>query len=384
VIHALLAAALLCWVAGLIVVLFNLAATPRLSRSLPLTPPVPHVSVVIPARDEERDVALGVGSHLAQDYPDYEVIVVNDRSTDRTGEILASLGDSSGRLKVVEGSEPPPGWLGKPHALKLGAAAAHGELLLFVDADVVYHRSALAEAVASLKALRADFLCLMPRMEAQGFWENVLMPYVIGAFFFGPGFLANLDWPRWFAVGGGAGNLIRREAYERLGGHEALKNSVVDDVRLAFAARRAGFRTRAVRAEDRVAVRMYRGFSEVWDGFSKNMAYCFNGAVGVLLALLTALTTLLAIAPPLVLLARLAGAPVTPRDVGLAAAATALMVATRLAVAVALRDPLWPSLTHPFMVAVWAGIMSRSFYYRIVRKRLTWRGREFDARDASF
>lgn len=383
-VHGLLAAALVCWVIGVLLVFFNLSVTPRLTRALPAGLVFPRVSMIVPARDEERQIGRAVGSHLAQDYPDYEVIVVNDRSTDRTGEILASLPDPAGRLRVIEGTETPEGWLGKTHTLAQGARAASGEVLLFVDADVVYHHRALTEAVATLEALRADFLCLMPRMEAEGFWENVLMPYVIGSFFFGPGFLANRDRPRWFAVGGGAGNLIRREAYRRIGGHEALKNSVVDDVRLAFAAKGAGLRTRAVRAEDRVSVRMYRGFGEVWDGFSKNIAYCFNGAVGALLLLLTAATILFAVGPPIVLLAALARAPVPSGDLGLAAAATGLMFATRLALATAIGDPLWPSLTHPFMAAVWAGIIGRSFYDRFVRKRLSWRGREFDARAARF
>jgi hypothetical protein len=221
-------------------------------------------------------------------------------------------------------------------------------------------------------------------MEARGFWENVLMPCVMWAFFVGPGFLANRDRPRLFAAGGGAGNLIRREAYEALGGHETLRDSVVDDVRLALAAKRAGFRTRAVRAEDRASVRMYEGFREVCDGFTKNIAYCFSGPLGLLLALVTAATIVFAVAPPAVLLAAAAGIPVAADDVVLAGAATAILLGTRLLLAAVLGDPFWPSLTHPLMVFVWAGIIGRSLYYRIVRRRLSWRGREFDARAARF
>ncbi|HKA35332.1 MAG TPA: glycosyltransferase [Thermoanaerobaculia bacterium] len=384
-IHLLLLLSLACWAVCLANVIVNLLVTPRLSRSAaPVGAAAPRVSIVVPARDEEREIGAAVGSLLSQDYPDYEVIVVNDRSTDRTGEILAALPDPQRRLRVVAGSEPPSGWLGKPHALALGAREATGELLLFVDADVHYHPLALAQAAATIRELQADFLCLLPRLEGRGFWENVLMPYVIGSFFLGTGFLANTDWPRWFAVGGGAGNLIRREAYDRLGGHEALKNSVVDDVRLAFAARAAGFRTRAARAEDRVCVRMYRGFREVWNGFSKNTAYVFNGLVGVLLLLLTAVLFATAILPPAVLLAAAAGIPVPRADIGIAAGAAGLLLAARVLLALALRDPVWPALFHPFMAVAWAGMIGRSLYYRIVRRTLTWRGREFDARAARF
>jgi chlorobactene glucosyltransferase len=236
--------------------------------------------------------------------------------------------------------------------------------------------------VAFLEERRADFLSLLPRMEAEGFWENVLMPYILGAFFAGPGLLANLDRPRWFAAGGGAGNMIRRSVYEAIGGHEALKASVVDDVALAFLVKRNGLRARTVRAEDRVAVRMYRGFGEVWEGFGKNVAYMFQGLTGALLLLIAAFWFAVNIVPPAVLLAVLMG--VKGLDVALAAWGTALPIVARLALAASLGDPLWPSFTHPIMAAVWAGITCRSLFQRVVLRRLTWRGREFDARVARF
>ncbi|MGH9398877.1 MAG: glycosyltransferase, partial [Thermoanaerobaculia bacterium] len=255
----------------------NFALTPRLSRPRPRTARAPRVSVVIPARDEERGIERAVRSHLLQDYANFEVVVVDDRSSDRTGEILAALAREDRRLTVLPGIDPPAGWLGKPHALHVAALAATGELLLFADADVVYDPRALGEAVAFLEASRADFAVLLPRMEAEGFWESVLMPYVLGAYFGGIGFLANMDRPRWAAAGGGAGNLIRRSAYDAVGGHAALKDSVIDDVHLALKTKRGGFRTRAVRAEDRVSVRMYRGLAGVVNGFTKNIAYALNG-----------------------------------------------------------------------------------------------------------
>jgi len=382
--HGILVAAVLYGLLLLLLVLVNLAATPRLSRTAVPERPFPRVSIVIPARNEERALAAAVGSQLAQDYPDFELVVVNDRSTDRTGAILETLARGHPRLRVVAGSEPPSGWLGKPHALFLGAQAASGEILLFVDADVRYHPRTLREAVSFLEARRADFLALLPRLEAKGFWENVLMPFLIGAFYGGPGLFANRRWPRWIALGGGAGNMIRRSAYEAVGGHEALKASVIDDVALALRTKRSGFRTGAARAEDRVAVRMYHGFREICAGFTKNVAYAYQGWPGAIFFFLTASWFVLTLAPPAFLLAALAGVRAAPRDFALAAAATALPILARLIVAAAVRDPLWPAFTHPIMTAVWAGINCRSLYQRVVRRRLTWRGREFDARDASF
>jgi len=383
--HVILAAAV--WVgAFLLFVLLplNFAATPRLSKSGGRAARQPRVSVVIPARDEEETVEQAVRSHLAQAYPDFEVIVVEDRSRDRTGEILSRLAKEDGRLTVLPGTDPPPGWIGKPHALHLGAEAAGGELLLFADADVVYDPRALSEAVAYLESGSIALVCLLPRMEAKGFWENVLMPYVEGAYFGGLGFLANCDWPRWLAGGGGAGNLVRREVYEALGGHAALRSSVIDDVHLALNAKLAGYKTRVVRAEDRVRVRMYRGLAGVINGFTKNMAYALNGLLGVALFALTAAITVLWVVPPLALVAGLAGVSIERGDLLLAAAGFALPVAARLVAAATLGDAAWPSVTHPIMAAIWGFIICRSLHQRFVRRRLVWRGREFDARGAGF
>jgi len=383
-IHGILVVAALYGLLLIPIVLVALATTPRLSRPTAVGGTFPKVSIVIPARNEERAIAAAVASQLAQDYPDFEVIVVNDRSTDGTGAILEALARADRRLRVVAGTEPPPGWIGKPHALWLGSRAASGELLLFADADVRYQPTSLREAVALLENRAADLLGILPRLEAEGFWENVLMPFLIGAFYGGLGALANIRRPRWVALGGGAGNLIRRSTYDAIGGHESLKASVIDDVALALRAKRAGFHTCAVRAEDRVSVRMYHGFREVCAGFTKNIAYAYNGWLGAVLFFMTSAWFVMALAPPVVLLLALAGVPVAPRDVALAAAGTALPMLARVILAAAVGDPIWPAVTHPIMAAVWAGIASRSLYQRMVRRRLTWRGREFDARDASF
>src|SRR3984893_17238015 len=137
----------------------NLALMPRLSRVEPVRGQAPLLSIVVPARNEERAVEAAVRSLLAQDYPSCEVIVVDDRSTDRTADILRALATDS-RLRVVSGVEPPEGWLGKPHALFQGARAARGELLLFVDADVRYRSDAASRAVGELTGRGADFLVL--------------------------------------------------------------------------------------------------------------------------------------------------------------------------------------------------------------------------------
>lgn len=363
----------------------NLAAFPRLSRlaSGLRSDLKPRVSIVIPARDEAAGIEATIRSHLAQDYPDFHVVVVDDCSCDETAAIVAAIAREEPRVTLVQGSEPPDGWLGKPYALWQGARAADGDRILFADGDVRYEPRALSEAVAVMEDRRLDLLAFFPRLEARGFWENVLMPYLAVAVFLGLGFLAKVRRCP-IAMGAGAGNLIRRRTYDAVGGHAALRDSVVDDVRLAGTAKRAGFRVAAFRAEDRVFVRMYEGFQGVWNGFTKNVAWIYSGFGGILLFGLTVLLLAVSIAPALVLLLAASGVDVPKSDVLLAAAIFASSVVLRGALAAVLANPLWPAATHPIMTAVWAGLMGRSLFQRFIRRRLTWRGREFDARRARF
>ncbi|MCA1609482.1 MAG: glycosyltransferase [Acidobacteria bacterium] len=383
--HALLAGCAACSVFWLVALLVNLAALPRLSRQAPASGNLPFVSIVVPARNEERAIGSALRSLLAQDYPESrrEVIVVDDRSTDGTRRVLAGLENDPG-LKIIDGAEPPPGWLGKPHALFQGSRAARGEWLLFVDADVRYRPDAVSRAMGYALRERTDFAALLPHLETSGFWESVLMPNLLCAVFFGPAVLANRRWPRWLAAGGGAGNLIRRAAYDAIGGHESLRASVIDDVRLAVMSKQAGFATRTVLAHELVAVRMYHGFREVWDGFTKNIAYALGGVTGFAFAGMSLVWTAVALSPPAVLMAAAFGASLPAADVALAGASFGVLVFARALLSKALHDPVWPSLTHPLMAAVWAGLLVRSVYQRLVRRTVPWRGRHFDARKAGF
>jgi len=383
VIHALLLASLALDLLVLLCLAANVVRIRRLDRS-PSFQEGGKVSVIIPARNEERSIEAAVRGHLTQSYPDFEVIVVNDQSSDRTGEILSGLSRGDPRLIVVDGSPPPRGWLGKPHALWEGAQKASGSLLLFADADVIYGPDALARAVGELEHSGADLMCLIPAIETAGFWEGALMPYLVNALFLGPGCLANSDRFKRIAAGGGAGNLVRRSAYELAGGHAAIRDSVIDDIHLALRVKGAGLRTRVVRAERDISVRMYRGFREVVDGFTKNVAYAFSGPLGLCFGIQGIVSIVLTVLPAIVLLALPFGVRVPSSDVALAAAGYGLFVLAQAALAVVLGRSLWPAFTHPIMAAVWAAIICRSFYQRMIRRRLTWRGRQFDARDARF
>ncbi|MGH9442777.1 MAG: glycosyltransferase [Thermoanaerobaculia bacterium] len=335
----------------------------------------PPVSIVIPARNEERNIAKAVAFHLACDYPDFEVVVVDDHSTDATPRILDRMAARSPRLRVILAGERPPGWLGKPNALRCGVAAARGRRLLIVDADVEYAPAVLRDAVAAAAAEDLGLLCLLPRMVTVGFWEGVIMPNLAALLYLGPGFLFNSARFQSLAIGGGSGNLVSREALERSGGFETLRNCVIDDVALARQVKRAGFRAKAVTACDGVRVRMYEGFRETVDGFTKNVAYLFRSPVAVLVFVI--LFASLAWAPYAVVLSG-AGRPAKI----LAGGSLALILAGRLVVARVSRTPAWSSLFHVLMVSVWAGIAARSVWRRSISGNVVWRGRSTPAGEA--
>ena len=372
---------LIFWLLAFARTLLNLALTPRLAPRLPHR--FPRVSVVIPARDEERTIERTVRAFLAQTYPEVEIVVVNDRSTDRTREILDGLLRSpanrqpptANRLIVVDNEEPPAGWLGKPWALHQGSRRATGELLLFVDADVLYEPDAIAAAVAHLETCDAALLSLFPRLEMRGFWEHVVMPNLaVFAFIFLPLWLVNRTRIPLLAVGGGPGNLVRRQDYDAMGGHESLQDAVVDDVALARLMRRGGRRTETVRAEDSVTVRMYHGLGEIIRGFTKNAfaVFGYNYFVAALFLSLAVVFHLLPFALAL-----------TGNLVALAAVAVILLTRVILFASIGYRldNAL---LGHPLMIGAWCWILLRSVWFTGIRRQLHWRGRTYDAGNTKF
>jgi chlorobactene glucosyltransferase len=362
---------LVLWLMALARTIVNLLLVPRLRRELPRETPL--VSVIIPARDEARIIGETVRAMLAQTYPSLEVIVVNDRSVDVTGEILAGIDDP--RLVVIDGVEPAAGWLGKPWALHQGAQHARGELLLFVDADVQYAPDAVAAAVARMERSGVTMVALLPDFELHGFWEHVAIPNMaVFAFSMMPLWLANRTRLRVLAVGGGPGNLVKRAAYEAAGGHAALKDSVVDDVALGRLMRRAGHRTEAVRAEDFVSLHMYHGAREIIDGFTKNMFSVFGRnylTVAVVLVITIAGNIL-----PLFLALR--GDP-------FAIATLVVTSLTRVILFRALRYRLDNAIFGNVpMVLFWTYILLRSTWRTGIRRQLHWRGRTYDAAGTRF
>jgi glycosyltransferase involved in cell wall biosynthesis len=363
---------LIAWLMALMRTVVNLILIPRLRADMkPENEPL--VSIIIPARDEAHIIERTVRAFLAQTYANLEVIVVNDRSADGTGDIVRAIGDR--RLRVIDGAEPPAGWLGKPWALHQGSGVATGELLLFVDADLIYAPPALAAAVAYLQTQCVALLSLFPYLEMRGFGEVASMPMMAMAFFtFIPTWISNRTRFARLAIGGGTGNLVVREVYETSGGHEALSDAVVDDIALARLIRRSGWKTETIRADDLVSLRMYHGLREVIDGFTKNTfsALGRNYIAGFLLVAGCVVFHILPYALALT-------------GDRYAIATVVIISLTRIVLFQSLRYRLDAALfLHPVMASIWTWIFIRSIWLTGIRRKLLWRGRTYDARRTRF
>ncbi|HEY1016238.1 MAG TPA: glycosyltransferase, partial [Herpetosiphonaceae bacterium] len=264
----------------------------------------PPVSVIIPARDEERVIERAVRGVMAQRYANWTLTVLNDHSTDRTGAILAGLAAEDGRIAVLDGAELPAGWVGKCWACWQAAQAAGGDWLLFLDADTQPQPELIAAGVAYAEAEGLDLLTVMPLLELGSFWERAILPAflsIIEAAF--P--LDKINDPASDVVlANGQCILVRRAAYERAGGHRAVRDKVLEDVELAQAVVRAGGRLRVADGRHLIAVRMYTNGAEVREGLTKNaIAGLRNG--GPRSAWAGARQAMVAFAPPGLLLGAL-------------------------------------------------------------------------------
>ena len=239
----------------------------------------PMVSVCVPARDEERGIAACLESLLAQDYPRFEVIAVNDHSSDRTGELIRELAEKDSRLIALDGKDLPQGWLGKPFALHQAFQRSKGDILLFTDADPVFKPHALSTAISTMREKGLDALTLMPQAEFGSFWERAVQPVIFG-------FIASLTRFRKVnstdhksAMGFGAFLMFKRSAYETIGGHEGGKADVLEDVLIAKRLKKAGLKLLVADAKQLFSIRMYYGFQEIWNGWRKNMFLAMKKSV---------------------------------------------------------------------------------------------------------
>lgn len=337
----------------------------------------PLLSVVVPARDEERNIEACVRSLLAQTGVPTEVIVVDDNSSDGTGAILAGLRTEHPALTVVTGEPLPEGWVGKPWACTQGERRARGEWLLFTDADSKHAPHASASMLAYARATGADAASIMTGQELGTLAEKAVLPAILQLIVFASGTLDEINDPQRpdRALANGQYLMISRAAYDALGGHEALRGEILEDIGFARMLKRDG-RFRLVLAEGThlVRVRMYRSFREIWDGFTKNM---YLGARGDLRSIggAVAFCGLLSIAPPLLAIAALRRG--RRAEAAEALAATLLVIATGYRSAPFVSMPRRLAFLAPIGIGTFAAIALNSTRCALTGAGFTWRGRRY-------
>ncbi len=248
-------------------------AKPEWDRKPPTVDGEPRVSIIVPARNEEADISATLEALLALDYSNYEVIAVDDRSTDSTGARMKEVAASSaahGRLQIIHVSELPAGWMGKTHAMWTAAQQASGDWLLFTDADVLFKPDSVRRAVAYAEEEKADHVVLFPRMIMENAGERMMIAFFQALFVFGHRPWKVADPGAQDHMGVGAFNMVRRPVYEAVGTYKALRMEVLDDMKLGKVVKNAGYAQRNVFGEDLISLRWVKGTFGIVENLTKN------------------------------------------------------------------------------------------------------------------
>jgi chlorobactene glucosyltransferase len=352
----------------------------------PKPPPndAPLVSICIPARNEENNIRRCVEAALGQDYPNIEVIVLDDRSTDTTLTQLTEIASRDSRLIPIHGSDLPVGWAGKPHALFQASAVACGEWLCFVDADTFLKPQAISSVYAKALETEADLFTVMNEQILGSFWEKVVMPLVMTALSVGFSPRKVNDPSRRDAIANGQFILIRRSVYDLIGGHEKVKDQIVEDKAISEQVKWNGHRLVIADGMQVVSTRMYTSLATMWEGWTKNIylglrdhpAMLLLGAFGATLALIAAL--FMPIWPLLGLAWYFKGGGWLAIGVIIKSLIVwGFLLYARIQVARGMKISAWYALTIPLGAGVFAAMMLTSAWKVISGEGVIWKGRTY-------
>ena len=336
----------------------------------------PAVSAIVPARDEEATIAHTVESLAAQTEIS-EIIVVNDQSTDGTGAILRGIAARLPNLRVLETPQLPEGWVGKNHALDIGAKAAHGEWLLFTDADTEHLPGSTSRTLADAAERGAAMVSYSPEQETRTAWERALIPFIYCrlAEKFSFARVNRDELPD--AAANGQYLLVRRNAYDAVGGHRAVAGEILEDVALARRLKQAGYVIYFAPGKGIARTRMYRSFGAMWQGWTKNLYPLLGGSA------IAVVSELFSVIPWVALAFLCAGAVGGARPIGraLLALGLALLAGRHVVYAVELRRNHYPAriiLYYVPAVLLYAAALIASAW-KYARGTVVWKGREYPA-----
>ncbi len=339
--------------------------------------PLPPLSVLVAAKDEEDNIERCLTGLLAQDYDNVEFLAMNDRSTDRTAMILDRMAADDQRLSAIHVDHLPPDWTGKCHAMHTGVARSTGDYLCLTDADCQFPApELLAAAVRFAQQEKVDFLSVLPDLEAHTFWEKVVQPPAgaVLVFWFPPDKVNNPASSRAYA--NGAFILISRSAYERIGGHKAVCGALNEDMRMATNAKRAGLRLRVIRSDAMYSVRMYVGLRQIWAGWTRIFYGCFGSWPRLIVS--SIFLSVFSLAPWLSLAA---AAFLDEAGAGIALAAAWAVIAQQSVLArfyKLCRTPPAQALTYPLGAGLCLAMIINAMT-RLAGRKTTWRGTTYAA-----
>lgn len=349
-----------------------------LKAAAELPPEKPRVSVIVPARNEARDLEQMLRRVLAQEGVELEVIVVNDHSSDATGRIADSIAKSDPRVRVMHDPALPAGWLGKANAMQQAARLAKHDLLLFSDADIMHHQRCFVSGIAESQRENLDFLSLLPEFRPITFWENMLVPAFTGA-------LVQFITPRIYdpkspdALAAGAFLLVKRDAFEAVGGFETIKGEMADDVALARILKQKGYRIGLKFAPELLSVSLFKTNREAFWSATKNILIAterikwLNGPFSILVALLFLMPFVVFWTPLVVMAMALMKGDAVSLMVGLMTYLSQLMMI--LPVRRVYRFHPLTILGFPLVAFPIVCCGFRALYYRWVHGAVVWRGR---------
>lgn len=349
----------------------------------------PLVSLCIPARNEENTIEKCIKSALRQTYPGVEILILDDGSTDRTPELLNRMAiDHPGRFTLLEGKPKPEGWLGKPWACQQLAEAASGDILLFLDADTRLEKDAVAQTVRTMGHDVIQLLTVWPMQQLESFWEKAVIPLVYYALltllparyvYRKPAWLPAFLWKRFrtkFAAACGQFMAFKSETYFEIGGHQSVKDRVVEDVELAKQIKKHGHSMRMYHGGGTVSCRMYESAGDLFEGFRKNFLAGFGYNITYFVAAGLLHLAVYVLPFMMLLLALLLTMP--PLWIGLSAASVTLILLHRIILARWYGWSLLYVVTHPAGVLwfQWLGIT-------VLRDRLSGRSAQWKGRPVS-
>jgi glycosyltransferase involved in cell wall biosynthesis len=332
------------------------------------------VSILIPARNEAKVIERCVRSLIAQDYKNIEIIVYNDQSTDDTGSIMDRLAQEDSRIKVMHGDHLPAGWVGKCHGCHQMSVAAKGQWLLFGDSDIAMTTDAVARALATAEKHNVSFLSLFPRFDNYGFWEKAILPlFYFYLYAFMPIWAINKSKSINFVAANGSFILIDRQLYDQIGGHEVVKDKVLEDVLLARHIKGKGHKIIYGDGSSIYSAHMYDTLGGIWEGFSKNSFSFFKWDYFLAISFIVIGMTICL--SPFILTVLQIGQGST--FFSLEAATATIYIVTMAIISLYVRQGLIGIIFFPISLFLSFAVIINSMYRVATGKGLTWKGRSY-------